>query len=136
MNSASPLPLSPRPLETMPAGESLPGRDAGRDRARHYAAVGVFGLAALSALSVAVAAYVLRPGEPDTLPSLPFALQEGGFPAMGVAADMPALRPSLGAEEGASITVFDGATGRREVLAGPAAQGGTVTAAGESALTP
>lgn len=138
MNRATPLRLPPRPLDTLPTGDSLLGHDAGRDRARHYAAVGVFGIAALSALSVAVAAYVLRPGEVPLPHGLPLTLEQSGFPTMGVAADMPALRPSLGGDDGESITVFDGATGRSEVLAGPGLLG-TGTAGplvGDTALTP
>lgn len=133
MNSATPLRLPPRPLDTLPAGDSLPGRDASRDHARHYAAVGVFGLAALSVISVAVAAYVLRPGVGAAPQGLPLTLEASGFPTMGVAADMPALRPSQGGDEGASITVFDGATGRSEVLTGPGPLAGGV---GDTTLTP
>ncbi|SCW89962.1 hypothetical protein SAMN05660859_3555 [Ancylobacter rudongensis] len=142
MNSAPPLRmLSSRPLEQAPSGESLPGRDAGRDHARHCAAVGVFGLAILSAVSVGVAAYVFGTSEPAAPPSAPFALEAGGFPTMGVAADMPTLRSPLGGDDGASITVFDGATGRSEVMAGPGTLD-TATAApfagaeSETALTP
>lgn len=133
--------LSSRPSDPKLAGESLPGRDAGRDRARHYAAVGVFGLAALSAVSVAVAAYVFQAGEPAEPHSAPFALDAGGFPTMGVAADMPTLRPPLGGDDGTSITVFDGATGRSQVMAGPrpldtATAGPFAGPGSETALTP
>ncbi|WP_371348037.1 hypothetical protein [Ancylobacter sp. IITR112] len=141
MNRAAPLRLPPRPPDLSPAGDSLPGRDAVRDHARHYAAVGVFGVAALSVLSVAVAAYVLRPGAAGAPQSPPLTLETSGFPTMGVAADMPALRPSLGADDGVSITVFDGATGRREVLAGPGlldstAPGPLAGGTGDATLTP
>ncbi|WP_245261594.1 hypothetical protein [Ancylobacter sp. FA202] len=141
MNSAPPLRMlsSPRSQQA-PSGEGLPGRDAGRDHARHCAAVGVFGFAILSAISVGVAAYVFRAGEPAAPPSTPFALQADGFPTMGVAADMPTLRAPLAGDDGVSITVFDGATGRSQVMAGPGALD-TATAApvageSETALTP
>lgn len=109
------IPSRREPGEAQP-GVTLPGHDAGRDSARHYAAVGFFGVVALSMVSLAVAAYAFRPVDAaDPIPA-PFAQ---GLPAIGVAADMPMLRPSLGAEgDDASITVFDGATGRREVMAG------------------
>lgn len=113
-NASSGLPSgSPEPL---PSGATLPGHDDGRDSARHYAAVGFFGVVALSVVSLAVAAYAFRPGEPLAPQAAPFAHGDDGFPTMGVAADMPTLRPSLGPDDDDSITVFDGATGRREVM--------------------
>ncbi|MDQ0346492.1 hypothetical protein [Ancylobacter vacuolatus] len=142
MNSASPLRmLSSPPSEHASAGEGLPGRDAGRDHARHCVAVGVFGFTILSAISVGVAAYVFRAGEPAAPPSAPFALEADGFPTMGVAADMPTLRAPLAGDDGVSITVFDGATGRSQVMARPGSLD-TATAApfagaeSETALTP
>lgn len=105
-----------RPPAELAADATLPGHDDGRDSARHYAAVGFFGVVGLSIVSLAVAAYAFRAGEPLAPQAAPFAHEDAGFPTMGVAADMPTLRPSLGPDEDDSITVFDGATGRSEVI--------------------
>ncbi|WP_428031899.1 hypothetical protein [Ancylobacter sp.] len=103
----------------MSSTETLPGEDAGRDSACHYAAVGIFGVAALAIVSLAVTAYAFRDSAPLASQAAPFAHGDDGFPMIGIAGDMPTLRPSLGADDGDSITVFDGATGRSEVMSRP-----------------
>lgn len=115
------LKRAPRETTVPRSGEALPGHDAGRDSARHYAAVGLFGVAALSVFGVAVAAYSFRDAETSAPARAGFALDDAGFATTGVAADAPTLRPSLGGAGGDSITVFDSATGQSEVMAGPGA---------------
>lgn len=120
------LKRAPRETTVPRSGAALPGHDAGRDSARHYAAVGLFGVAALSVFGVAVAAYTFRDAERLGPTRAGFGLDAAGvatmgFATTGVAADAPTLRPSLGGTGGDSITVFDSATGQNEVMAGPGA---------------
>lgn len=102
----------------LPSGP-LPGHDDGKDSARHYAAVGIVGLAALAIVGVGVGAYAFRPADTPPVAERLFGADDGSLLAIGVAADTPMLRPGFGAEGGDGITVFDGATGRSETVGGP-----------------
>lgn len=96
--------------------EPSPGGNAGRDSARHYAAVGIFSLAGLAVLGFGV--WLLQGHTAPEVADRLFSF-DPGFTASGVAADAPMLRPSLGAAGEGSVTVFDGATGQSEVMSGP-----------------
>ncbi|QFR33654.1 hypothetical protein [Ancylobacter sp. TS-1] len=126
MNSST----SPRavPAPTSPAAsppgaaavQTLPGHDAGRDSARHYAAVGIFALAGLAMVGVVVGAYAFRPADAPAPTGSLFGLDAGNLLPTGVAADAPMLRPGFEAERRDAITVFDASTGQREIVGAPA----------------
>lgn len=113
------LPGQPFPGQTLP-GHPLPGHDAGTDSARHYAAVGIFGLAALAMVGVVVGAYAFRPADAPAPSVGLFGSDAAALLPTGVAADTPMLRPGFDAENRDAITVFDGATGQREIVGAPA----------------
>lgn len=103
--------------------EMLPGRDTRCDGARHYVAVGVLAVAMLGTLGVGAGIYLLGGGEANAWARGADARQAGfeadSFGMMGIAADMPTLRPSLGSQN-AGILLFDGATGRNALMDAPA----------------
>ncbi|MCK0206541.1 hypothetical protein MWN33_00660 [Starkeya koreensis] len=103
----------------MAASPALPGHDDGKDSARHYAAVGIVAVAALAIVGVGVGAYAFRPVDAPPVAEQLFGADDGNLLAIGVAADAPMLRPGFGGEGRDGIAVFDGATGRREIVGGP-----------------
>ncbi|WP_454684056.1 hypothetical protein [Ancylobacter moscoviensis] len=119
-NHAAPERAFRREAMTLTEGEALPGHDARCDSARHYAAVGIFSLAVLSVLGVAVGAYAFGGADAYDSARTPFGparemltasdlLTDGlsavGLSATGVGADAPMLRPGFGV---AGIAAADG----------------------------
>lgn len=106
------------PIAAPPPAGTLPGSDAGRDSAHHYAAVGIFALAGVAVLGLAAGVWLSRGAGPEPEDAL-FSF-DPGF-STGVAVDAPVLRPGFGSAGAGSIILFDGATGEREVMSAPPA---------------